>query len=286
MCRSPRRRHARSCAIAVRALRCARRRLGEDGGALSTADQARNRAKRCRARASIWLAARAAASRRVVSRPGTVDAAVAGARRLQHADSRPVALRSGHASRRRRRGCKRVQLRASVAPYAMNLRFALAVIAVALVAVAAGVYVSYWQKSAGPFERALAPKALPDLRFNDGAGRARSLADFRGKVVLLNVWATWCEPCREEMPALDRLQEKLGGERFQVIALSIDQQGAPIAQKFYSQVGIKRLPLYIDPTAKAAFVLDAPGLPATLLLDRKGREIGRHLGAVKWDAPE
>jgi len=88
------------------------------------------------------------------------------------------------------------------------------------------------------------------------------------------------------MPALDRLQEKLGGERFQVIALSVDQQGAALARKFYMEVGIKVLPLYIDPTAKAAFVLGAPGLPATLLLDRKGREIGRHLGAVKWDAPE
>ncbi|HZE61171.1 MAG TPA: TlpA disulfide reductase family protein [Burkholderiales bacterium] len=168
----------------------------------------------------------------------------------------------------------------------MNLRLALAVVAVALVAVAAGVYVSYLKKSLGPFERPATPKAVPELRFIDDAGRARSLADFRGKVVLLNVWATWCEPCREEMPALDRLQARLGGERFQVIALSVDQQGAPIAHKFYSQVGIKALPLYIDPTAKAAFVLDAPGLPATLLVDRNGREIGRHLGAVKWDAPE
>jgi len=168
----------------------------------------------------------------------------------------------------------------------MNLRIALAVAAVAVVGIAAGVYVSYSQKSAGPFGRLAAPKPIPELRFVDDAGRARSLADFRGKVVLLNVWATWCEPCREEMPALDRLQAKLGGERFQVLALSVDQQGAPLARKFYSEVGIKALPLYVDPTAKAAFVLDAPGLPATLLIDRNGREIGRHLGAVKWDAPE
>ena len=168
----------------------------------------------------------------------------------------------------------------------MNLRIVFAVAAVALVGVAAGIYVSYWQKSAGPFERPATPKAIPELRFIDEAGRQHSLADFRGKVVLLNVWATWCEPCREEMPALDRLQAKLGGARFQVIALSVDQPGAAIAHKFYSEVGIKALSLYIDPTAKAAFVLDAPGLPATLLVDRNGREIGRHLGAVKWDAPE
>src|SRR6059036_412289 len=96
-----------------------------------------------------------------------------------------------------------------------------------------------------------------DLR----TGRPTTLADFRGKVVLLNVWATWCEPCREEMPTLDRLQARLGGERFQVVALSVDQQGASIARKFYDEFAIKALPLYVDPTAKAAFTLDAPGLP-------------------------
>ena len=104
--------------------------------------------------------------------------------------------------------------------------------------------------------------------------------------MLLNLWATWCAPCREEMPALDRLQAQLGGERFQVVALSVDQQGVPIARRFFSEIGIKTLPLYVDPSAKAAFTIDAAGLPATLLVDRAGREIGRHLGAVKWDSPE
>lgn len=168
----------------------------------------------------------------------------------------------------------------------MKPRAVAAVVGVAIAAVAAGIYVSYREKSAGPFGRSAAPKAIPELRFVDETGRARSLADFRGKVVLLNVWATWCEPCRQEMPALDRLQARLGGERFQVLALSVDQQGAPIARKFYGEMGIKTLALYVDPSAKAAFVLDAPGLPVTLLVDRNGREIGRHLGAVQWDAPE
>jgi thiol-disulfide isomerase/thioredoxin len=168
----------------------------------------------------------------------------------------------------------------------MKLRIALAAVAVAVAAVAAGVYVSYREKSAVPFGRAATPKAIPELRFMDAAGREHSLADFRGKIVLLNVWATWCEPCREEMPALDRLQAKLGGERFQVVAVSVDQQGASIASKFYGEVAIKALPLYVDPTARAAFLLKVPGLPATLLVDRSGREIGRHLGAVRWDAPE
>ena len=159
-------------------------------------------------------------------------------------------------------------------------------IVIGLIAVGAGVYVGYWQATSGPFGHAASPKAIPELRFVDATGRPRTLADFRGKVVLLNVWATWCEPCREEMPALDRLQARLGGDRFQVIALSVDQQGAAIARKFYDEFAIKALPLYIDPTAKAAFVLGAPGLPVTLLVDRNGREVGRHLGAVKWDAPE
>jgi len=168
----------------------------------------------------------------------------------------------------------------------MKLRLALVFAAVAIAAASAGIFVAYHQTSGLPFARAGKPKPIPELRFVDGAGRALTLGDFRGKLVLLNIWATWCAPCREEMPALDRLQAQLGGERFQVVALSVDPQGAPIARKFYGEVGIKALPLYIDPTAKAAFTLDAPGLPATLLVDRTGREVGRHLGAVKWDAPE
>ena len=168
----------------------------------------------------------------------------------------------------------------------MKSRIALAFAAVAIVAAGAGIYLSYRQTSTTPFARAAKPKPIPELRFVDGAGRALTLGDFRGKVVLLNIWATWCAPCREEMPALDRLQARMGGERFQVVALSVDQQGARIARRFFTEVGIKTLPLYVDPTAKAAFMLDAAGLPATLLVDRAGREIGRHLGAVKWDSPE
>ena len=122
--------------------------------------------------------------------------------------------------------------------------------------------------------------------FQDAGGRAHTLGDFKGKVVLLNLWATWCAPCREEMPALDRLQAALGGPRFEVVALSIDQQGPQIARKFYDEVGVKSLALYVDRSAQAAFKLGAVGLPSTLLVDARGREIGRHVGPAKWDSPE
>jgi thiol-disulfide isomerase/thioredoxin len=169
----------------------------------------------------------------------------------------------------------------------VNKRAAVAFIVVALVAAGVGVYFGAWHTDSKlPFAHRGPPKPMPELRFNDADGKGHTLADFRGKVVLLNIWATWCEPCREEMPALDRLQAKLGGERFEVLALSVDQQGPAIARRFYARVGIKALALYIDPTAKAAFTVDAAGLPASLLVDRQGREIGRHLGAVKWDEPD
>jgi thiol-disulfide isomerase/thioredoxin len=169
----------------------------------------------------------------------------------------------------------------------MKLRSALLFAGVAIVAAGLGVYFGAWHSQGDlPFARTSAPKPIPELRFVDAKGQSHTLADFRGKVVLLNIWATWCEPCRKEMPALDRLQAQMGGERFQVVPLSVDQQGLPIAQRFYAEIGIKALPLYIDPTAKAAFTLDAAGLPVTLLVDRAGREIGRHLGAVSWDSPD
>jgi thiol-disulfide isomerase/thioredoxin len=169
----------------------------------------------------------------------------------------------------------------------MRARTALLFVVVAVAAAALGLYWGTWRTEGRlPFARAASAKALPELTFEDASGKPHTLADFRGKFVLLNIWATWCAPCREEMPALDRLQAQMAGERFQVVALSVDQQGLPVARKFYAETGIKALPLYIDRSAKAAFTLDAAGLPATLLVDPAGREVGRHLGAVKWDSPE
>jgi thiol-disulfide isomerase/thioredoxin len=131
-----------------------------------------------------------------------------------------------------------------------------------------------------------APKPLRDLAFVDGEGRSMSLAAFRGKVVLLNVWATWCVPCREEMPTLDRLQAALGGPDFQVVALSIDRGGAAPVREFYRAVGVEHLAVYVDSAGRTGGAIGAPGIPVTLVLDRAGREIARTLGAAAWDGAD
>ncbi len=130
------------------------------------------------------------------------------------------------------------------------------------------------------------PEAVADVTFEDGSGAARSLSDWQGRVALVNLWATWCGPCREEMPALDRLQDELGGDAFEVVALSVDRKGREASGAFLEEVGADSLALYVDATGKAMFDLKAQGLPATLLIGRDGRELGRLLGPAEWDAEE
>lgn len=131
-----------------------------------------------------------------------------------------------------------------------------------------------------------APRSLPDIVFEDGQGRRRTLAGFRGRIVLLNIWATWCVPCREEMPALDRLQQKLGGPGFEVLALSIDADGVAAVKRFYDEIGIRALAIYVDPAMRATGSLAIVGVPTTLLIDRQGRELGRRTGPAQWDSAE
>jgi thiol-disulfide isomerase/thioredoxin len=130
------------------------------------------------------------------------------------------------------------------------------------------------------------PRPVPEIRFENEEGEVTSLADFRGKVVLLNIWATWCAPCRREMPTLDRLQAELGGPDFEVVALSIDRSGLPAVQAFYEEIGLEKLPIYVDPSGKSQRELSVLGIPTTLLLDRQGNEIGRLAGPAEWDSPE
>ena len=130
------------------------------------------------------------------------------------------------------------------------------------------------------------PEALPDVSFSDATGATRTLKDFEGKVILLNLWATWCAPCRKEMPSLDRLQKELGSDKFEVVALSVDRAGLAGSKKFLDEIGVSALGLYVDPTARATSNLKAVGLPATLLIDAQGREIGRLTGPAEWDSED
>ncbi len=137
-----------------------------------------------------------------------------------------------------------------------------------------------------PYTMHPAPRPLPDVEFKDREGKEVRLSSFKGKVVLLNVWATWCPPCRREMPTLDKLQGLLGGKEFEVIALSIDHAGVHAVEAFFMESGIKHLRLYIDQSMSAMRKLAVVGLPTTLLIDREGREVWRYAGAAEWDNDE
>lgn len=130
------------------------------------------------------------------------------------------------------------------------------------------------------------PEALPDITFTDGAGKEVKLSDFKGRTVLLNLWATWCAPCREEMPALDRLQEMLGSDKFEVVALSLDRKGLEASKKFLDDTKATHLKLYADPSAKQGNVLKIVGMPTTILIDGDGRELGRLAGPAEWDSAD
>ena len=129
-----------------------------------------------------------------------------------------------------------------------------------------------------------APLPVAPFSFADGGGRQRSLADFRGRHVLLNVWATWCVPCREEMPSLERLQIRLGGPQFMVLALSVDSGGVEAVRKFYAELGLKALDIFVDRSLQVNSALRIVGLPSTVLLDGEGREVARHIGPAEWDS--
>jgi thiol-disulfide isomerase/thioredoxin len=130
------------------------------------------------------------------------------------------------------------------------------------------------------------PRPLPQLSFVNGGGAAMLLSDLHGRIVLLNIWATWCAPCRKEMPALDRLHAKMGGAAFVVVPLSIDRQGLEVVERFYRDLGLKSLGIYLDKSGDAAHVINSLGVPTTLLIDREGQELGRKLGPAEWDGLE
>jgi len=190
------------------------------------------------------------------------------------------------------------------------LRLLSGVAAVAILAVLAGVYgIAHWRsnpadvacQAAVNAARRIAPLAhgevvalavaqtpsrLPDLAFKDAQGRDVALADWRGQTVLLNLWATWCVPCRREMPALDALQAILGGADFQVVAVNIDTRDPQKPLAFLKEVGVTHLAYYSDPSAQVFEALKtagkAFGMPTTVMVDRSGCAIGTMAGPAEW----
>jgi thiol-disulfide isomerase/thioredoxin len=134
------------------------------------------------------------------------------------------------------------------------------------------------------------PFRVPDLSFKDAEGRDRTLADWRGRTVLLNLWATWCVPCRTEMPALDALEGDLGGPHFQVVAVNIDTRDSQKPLAFLKDIGVKRLAYYSDQSARVYEDLKtagkAFGMPTTLIVDPSGCEIGDMAGPAVWSSPD
>jgi thiol-disulfide isomerase/thioredoxin len=134
------------------------------------------------------------------------------------------------------------------------------------------------------------PRRVPDLAFLDGSGDKKTLGEWRGRAVLLNLWATWCVPCRKEMPALDRLQVRLGGPRFQVVAINIDTRDPDKPKAWLREAHVDHLAYYADPSAKVFQDLKAVGwafgMPTTLLVDPQGCELGVLAGPAEWTSED
>jgi thiol-disulfide isomerase/thioredoxin len=137
---------------------------------------------------------------------------------------------------------------------------------------------------------AKSPIPLTGIAFRDGDGRERTLADWKGKTVLLNLWATWCAPCKKEMPALDELQAKLGGPDFEVVAVNIDTRNPDKAKTWLIENGIASLGFYADNSARIFQELKekgrAFGMPTTILIDRNGCEVATLAGPAEWASPD
>lgn len=129
-----------------------------------------------------------------------------------------------------------------------------------------------------------APQELPDAAFNLEDGGEGTLADYNGKITVVNFWATWCAPCRKEMPMLSELQTELGGEDFEVVTIATGRNAPPAMKKFFEEIAVDNLPLHADPKMTLARSMGVLGLPVTVILDRDGSEIARLQGDADWNS--
>jgi thiol-disulfide isomerase/thioredoxin len=190
------------------------------------------------------------------------------------------------------------------------------IILIAILAVGVGIYAVFWgagnegksengSQSASKIIELLKPLATGDMAamrilekpldlntisFGDGNGKKYTIADWNGRVVLLNLWATWCPPCRHEMPYLEDLEARLGGENFQVVTVSIDLKSTVKPKAFFAEIGLETLQFYWDGTAKIFNDLKrhnlAFGMPTTVLIDKNGMALGVLNGPAVWNGPE
>src|SRR2546423_4479648 len=135
----------------------------------------------------------------------------------------------------------------------------------------------------GEFIAASPPQPAPEVSFQDLSGNWVALADFKGKLVLLNLWATWCQPCLKEMPSLEKLQAAQA-DKLTVAAISEDRGGNQVVEPFIAKLGLDKVKVYLDPKSAAGHAFSVRGLPTTLVVDAEGRLVGRVEGAAEWDS--
>jgi thiol-disulfide isomerase/thioredoxin len=137
----------------------------------------------------------------------------------------------------------------------------------------------------GEFIPSSPPVPAPTISLVDLAGNTVSLSEFAGRFVLINLWATWCEPCLREMPSLERMQSRLG-DKITVVAISEDRGGSKTVEPFINKLGLKSFKTYLDPKSNAGRAFKVVGLPTSFLIDPEGRVLGRVEGAAEWDSPK
>jgi thiol-disulfide isomerase/thioredoxin len=138
----------------------------------------------------------------------------------------------------------------------------------------------------GNFQATRPARPLPEVEFFDARDTLLTFAEYRGRGVVLNFWATWCAPCVKEMPALERARAKLAGAGIDVVTLSEDRGGAKVIRPFFEKLDLRDLPVLVDRRGEVLRALNVTGLPTTVLIDARGREVGRVVGIAEWDAPE